>query len=61
MQADGYGGWYLELGAVHKVGLRHAILDHFDPLPLSHFVTQLGTPLKYVTLWKPPPPKITKS
>ena len=31
----------------------------FNPLPLSHFVIHLGTPLKYVTLWKPP--KLTKS
>ena|SRR6218665_208690 len=38
----------MHLGAVHKV--RHAILDQFDSLPLSHFVTHLGTlPLKYVT------------
>ena len=35
------------LGALHKV--RHAILDQFDPSPLSHIVTHLGTPLKYVT------------
>src|SRR6218665_1613036 len=35
------------LGAVHKV--RHAILEKFCPLlPLSHIVTHLGTPLKYV-------------
>ena len=34
------------LRAVHKV--RHTILDQFW-LPLSHFVTHLGTPIKYVT------------
>src|SRR6218665_71105 len=27
---------------------------NFDPLPLSHFVTHIGTPLKYVTHLGPP-------
>jgi len=27
---------------------------NFDPPPLSHFVTHLGTPLKYVTHLEPP-------
>src|SRR6218665_2269021 len=29
-------------------------LANFDPLPLSHFVTHLGTPKKYVTHLGPP-------
>src|SRR6218665_4052956 len=46
-------------GAVHKV--RHAIfLPILAPLPLSHFVTHRGPPIKYVTSRNPPPPRITR-
>jgi len=35
-------------GAVHKV--RHAIFGQFwHPLPMSHFVTHLWPPIKYIT------------
>src|SRR6218665_521690 len=34
-------------------------LTNFDPLPLSHFVTHRGPPIKYVTS-RNTPPKITR-